>query len=324
MDGNKTLLYGSHNHVNFGDELLAHCFVELTNVPVNIILKKDTFTTENPKIKIFRNRKKALEGVKHLVLGGGGYLGSPTEKISKWDLNFFFRIVEIFRLRQSVESACVYGAGSGPLSSISRLLLKITLRRFNVVAVRDEESQLFLQGVIGYDINVVRDLASFTEVYSNFKLDRIISDRYIILHDIPRHLCDKIIVECKRKYKVILLSDSESVDSWLDSMQDFESEHVIAEKYVSMLRTLALVKHSSLVLTRKLHVGIVSTTFGVPTLSMPKHIKTYRYYKSIGNTHLIDESFDATGSVEDWISTYAVDKLFTKESYNDLIGPHLS
>jgi polysaccharide pyruvyl transferase WcaK-like protein len=56
-----------------------------------------------------------------------------------------------------------------------------------------------------------------------------------------------------------------------------------AERYRDAQQVIALIGGATVVITPKLHCGIVATALDVPTVCVPMHHKTQRFHRSIGN-----------------------------------------
>lgn len=101
----------------------------------------------------------------------------------------------------------------------------------------------------------------------------------IVLADIRRYLCHNPDI------KVIVTSDQTKKDVYertkeLASL--FEDDLALYYEYKSPWELLSVINSAQVVVTDKLHVGIVSVNLGKNVVSLPLHSKTPRFYKQIG------------------------------------------
>ena len=88
-----------------------------------------------------------------------------------------------------------------------------------------------------------------------------------------------------KEYQLYLVSDGLTHDRLYEEYAkcfNMHTPHIL--KYDNPWMLTRQIQRADLILTTKLHVGIVGTVFGCSVVSFPWHQKTVRYYKQIGET----------------------------------------
>jgi polysaccharide pyruvyl transferase WcaK-like protein len=291
-------LHSSLNHRNFGDELLA--IIAANELKSHKIYLKGNDLACNTLLKEYNNTyliKYIPKKVDYMIFGGGGYFGAPSSKITKWDVNFIRRFVPLmtYVLYHKIRNLKMVGTGFGPNSIISSTIIRCIFKYSNSMNyVRDTKSLSHGNKILKSNkFTLIRDLASYKTLYPDFLLKlKVDKGNYIIIHDVQTNqLNDNFNKELinfiiSNKLKVLIIADSDRTNSKLESVFEdwkklFFKNDITINRYIDLKTTFSLIVNSQLVITSKLHIGIVSSTFNVPTVSIPIHIKTIRYYKSI-------------------------------------------
>jgi len=292
----KVFLHGSLNNRNFGDELLVSMmsfYVTRKRPGVTVHLKASEKCFD--EIKQYTNVKniKTILGISKVdtvIFGGGGYFGSPSEKLSRWDINFSYKFFPIFLLSIFLRKRIlIFGTGFGPMPFVlNRWFLKRLVRRSSRVFVRDVESMRFVREDLKCDAKLTSDMVSNRTLFMDFikhnvPMYKYKEDKYIVLHNISYNFFENTFAEREdlSDYHFIIMYDSEKEFQNAEITNYLTSNNVSfeIEGYESIGKVINIISGAQLVLTSKLHVGIVSTTLGVSTISVPVHIKTIRYYQ---------------------------------------------
>ncbi|WP_213524311.1 polysaccharide pyruvyl transferase family protein [Nonlabens sp.] len=293
-------IHSSLKALNFGDELLALILIdkidERNSIYINSIPGKTTILFDkHPQLRNIN--KKFPKKIDLLLFGGGGYFGSPKVKFSKWDVRFiisFWKLLVLKILKNP--KSMIIGTGIGPNSFLSKRIIKILLRNnISPIRVRDEESKRYLDQYLKKptNIEVIRDLASYKHLYPEFLNSKIkkTQRKEILIHNIYLKKFTQTGIEYltelnKKGFDITIIADSEKTNKKIGTItKEWEriGFKISSIQYTNLEELLERITCSYLVITSKLHVGIVSTTFNIPTISIPEHIKTIRYHRSINN-----------------------------------------
>jgi len=298
---NLVFVHGSYYNKNFGDYLLLKRVAKelgYQNVRLPFSSKKvlDEF---DGLIKNISFRDFFL--AKACIFGGGGYLGEPSYGVTKWSINFIWRHFIPFLIMKALGvEVYIVGAGFGPISKAwLKPFVRFMLRRSKVIMLRDIESVTLARNLSNADeinIQLVTDLAQdksfLLDESTNISNTENTKKPYIALHvgtKITEHqkleiknISQKLI---KAGYSFIFFADSpghnEAINNESDVLFSIFNDNFKKVTYTESSEVIALIKNSNGLITGKLHTGIIASTFGIPTLSIPTHQKTIRYYKDI-------------------------------------------
>lgn len=314
-------LHGSYYPNNYGDVLIlaiqAKWIKEITGREVVLPYATDIYRDTIKPVAI-----KGLKGIKEsdkLVYGAGGYLGEPLTNKWKWGFRFFTKHVlpaECANIRKV--SYAVVGTGVGPITNtFTRYEVKRICKHANMVVVRDDESKIFLvhYGIPEERIKVTVDVAlSLTkedlpvESVNNIKalfaytnglkygihvgVD-INSSTYggqaqVLLEDCIRFLNENMHITPV----LIMDNDNEAQNNAIQFLKNRLIHKCIIFKHKYIWDTTALLSELDLVLTNKLHIGIVSYALGSIPIGFPYHPKTKRFYKQIEQENLCTSVLD--------------------------------
>lgn len=321
-----TFVHGSYYNKNFGDYLLLKIVQdELTSdsevvFPFSRSIVRTDFKGSTRKVKLsdFFNAKVC-------IFGGGGYLGEPPKNVTKWSINFIWRhFLPFLVLRTFGIKVKIIGAGFGPISKTwLKPLVKIMLKSADKVMLRDIESINYAKSIcFSVDYTLVTDLAQ-NEGYLNELIGKhnIKEEKnYIAFHaglaiegEEGKALYTKVEEMCHSGMHITVFSDSpahnkEVQDKKLLSLLGLDfGEKISFVEYTNPESVLKVIKNSCGVITGKLHVGIVASTFGKPVLSIPLHHKTIRYYRDINRVDSCWTSAEGINSLNNKIELFISD-----------------
>jgi polysaccharide pyruvyl transferase WcaK-like protein len=291
-------VHGSYFVNNFGDTLLVKMLCDKISGLVgrdNVFLAVAAHEEEQNSIgyPVLPISKRAK--VSHLVYSGGGYFGEPNENILgkiKWSIRNYKRHLK-WVSDFSAARIGIFGVGLGPISiGIYRNAVKQLFARSNVILVRDVESLEFVK----------KYKFSISNVYQC--VDLALSLRRSALsgrEGLAIHVGDLN----EREIRIILLSIQQMKSlSELNNIDVlFDNPGMYKEKILAKYRKAAesadfkgrlnflpysgceamidRLNSYGLVLTSKLHVGIVTIALGGRCISIPAHQKTSRLYKQL-------------------------------------------
>ncbi|MEM8872744.1 MAG: polysaccharide pyruvyl transferase family protein [Planctomycetota bacterium] len=258
------------------------------------------------------------------VLGGGGYLVASESKSAIRRLLRYSVPAHIWQLR-GVPYAVV-GVGAGPsLAGAAPRRIRRILKGATAICPRDQESADLLAS-----IGVDRDRMEVTaDIVMSLTPDQIPagiddatdeqvqreSDRKRIAMHLPlrgshpdayQRILELVGDELRGRddVEVYWLFDH-GFDGNDDTIRQFHNEHhipggkIIAERHI--WKFVELLRRFNMVITSKLHVGIVSWAMGTPTCGLSAHGKTRRFYRQIGRLDFqqnLDEDLD---KVRTWV-----------------------
>ena len=305
----KIALHGSFHLDNFGDTLLGLIFVKWIKKHTDRIACPGAHPTVLAQFGIPNDF--AYSDADAVVFAGGGYFGEPPVSFPdswRWNARWFYRhgFSAQTILRQNIPH-CVLGVGFGPLSNLlTRRTACRLLQSAKIATVRDEESfYYFQQYAPDVNIKVTAD-AAFTLYQDSLHCRRrteltdvrtIANGRDIILLHLNKTVLINerwdIFIRGLRKWlttrsnALIVGIDDQMAPTnpalrknFEDGFHDFKNRIFLGYNHAAEL--VHIIEQASLVVTTKLHVGIVALALQRPVLAFPSHTKTPRTYRQIG------------------------------------------
>lgn len=303
----KIYLFGSFMNDNFGDFLIyeeeIRCLYAQFGDDIKIITADispfyDTYTRVDRK----RNHREALKEADLIIFGGGGYFGVGVPKLVP---NIQF--MQLFGLKalsvvKSGKPFMIAGVGAGPLNyGFSRRVAKQVFEKAAIASVRDAESKQFLQEIgVERSIEVHADWilgAQFTwnKEDGSWLQENHIDKKVMLIHlvTVPEEKgkgVETVIYDirkfCKEhgEYQPIVVCDQTKQDVYARTQEvyrELEGVSPLYYPYQSPKGLLTLIRDSDLIITDKLHLGIVGVNLGKKVVSTANHPKTLRFYKQI-------------------------------------------
>ncbi|HET9275932.1 MAG TPA: polysaccharide pyruvyl transferase family protein, partial [Gemmatimonadales bacterium] len=306
-------LHGAYRGGNFGDMLLLGIYAKWIReiMPGSRVILPFMHRSLSGLIDADGRGARHLLGAAALVYGGGGYFGEPDKRQTWWSFRNVLRhlpVGVIARLRGI--PIAISGVGAGPLSvPAARRLFVLLFRWAHSATVRDRESRGYLTsyGVSPEALTVTAD-AALTLDGGDLPAEAT-REAQAILAGLPGSL--RIGVHVAHSIGCA------GIQSLIDDLAAFAAAHPEAsfvyfldegpgrgEEYHLMKKTrlleqkvgapgvvvpyrtpsqvVGLIHALDLVITTKLHVGIVGCALGRPVLAFPFHPKTRRFYEQIG------------------------------------------
>lgn len=305
----KIVLVGALRFSNFGDILFAKLFYERikeTHKDATVLLYE---TPLNRVSDFCRNeldyrlhfRMRDLRDADVLVFISGGYFANSFEDTKTkllWHIRYALPGV-IFSAKN--KSIYVLGIGGGDFSwKYSGSMIKRILDSAKYVSVRNPETAqkfelLGTTAEMHINSDTAQVVAKDRDLYcsrEDGKKKRIflhiipMKDYYALLRESVFPAVKKFIAK-HQEYKIIVGFDSvcrEKYNKYLsDAVEYFGKDHTTIYVYKSITGLMKTLGGCSMVITPKLHVGIVSSSFGKSVFSFPiNYEKTKRYYNNIG------------------------------------------
>lgn len=314
--GKKIALHGAHRVDNFGDSLFVVYFYRWLKETIDIDDEDIILPFANERVRrlVKVSNIKGLSGLLRsdkIVFIGGGYLGERPNKKLIWNIRLLTRHISIGLLAVIKKKPFTFiGVGAGPLTNpISRKLTVFICNKSEKVIVRDEESKKYLldYGVKEGKIKETADSIlllqeSDVDTYWNEKYKKELTDNqsskttYIGVHlqassnniEKLKAIISDIEKYCNglKNYRIVVFNDTykEKPNSTALNLflERFAEEKIINIDYINPDQLIALINNLDIVITTKLHCGIVANCLGKYTLSISVHNKTTRLYKQLG------------------------------------------
>jgi polysaccharide pyruvyl transferase WcaK-like protein len=311
-------IIGSYAHPNFGDQLILQImikwiFEKYPAAEIVLPFAMDQYCDQfkgNDQIK-YSGGFEELKKCDLAVFGGGGYLGefqstsSPAAldfsgRFKKWIkiLSSNYRLIKYWRisrfLRRNKIPYSVIGPGVGPFSfSIGRKMASGIFSGAQEIVIRDQESFDWVKK-LNPGLNVVQaaDIALSLIRLKSKKRKRAMNVAVHLSPTITRYLSANdiglLVDDISNSGAVVTLISDTNVSRGpvknpiLDEIRGIVRGGVITKQYGGTDSLLKDIDRAyDLIVTTKLHVGMVAYSLGVLPISLAAHIKTLRFYKQI-------------------------------------------
>jgi len=294
----KIALHGSYYARNFGDTLIIKIMADWIKeacFECEIVLPNIYDDVEAKEIGARAINDDEWETVDAVVFSGGGYFGEPNVGLIKryyWYLRNWQRHLSWYNKIKN-KNIVIFGLVYGPLKNkLFRVKVNELLENAKFVFVRDGESYEYLKRYGYLKNNIYKSVDLAISIGLNRRLS---DDQGFIRSKIALHL--PIDNKCIAKPYAELLSDLYDIDD-IEVIRDIKSSKKQVPDYVYLNREIGerkikvidypgvdkfldLISQYKVIITSKLHVGIVATNMGIPVYSIPSHHKTIRYYRQI-------------------------------------------
>ena len=304
----KVLFQGAFNN-NFGDNLFTKLFFDSAR---KVLDDEEIFFSESGKYgitdrlatEIGYQKKGRVKNADVLVYFSGGYFGERRNNVKEalgryW---VYCRIANKFRNKPIL----IISVGAGPISN--RFLQKKIVDIFNnskVAIVRDEESKRYLQEYgVKKDIIVSSDTAQIINITNvpllnkdiKSKIDGYKNKKRIFFHlsqlrdDEVLKIAEAIrIFSEENQYLICFGFDGFSLEKESrkkitnELTEKFGTQNCYYYEYEDSMAFCSFLNEMDIVVTPKLHVGIVSCSLEKSVIAFPHHQKISRYYSQIGH-----------------------------------------
>lgn len=302
----KILLHGATDFgsSNFGDFIYG----EIYHSFIKEILPDSNVSYYNPSEyfkKYTRNYDFNNNDAKNadlLVYIPGGYFGEGHNAQLKHNLMQFYRFMPVglkslFKKRGIIVS----GIGAGPNKDfLLTSSIRAVCKKASLVTVRDFESKLALEKlgvqnvvegadpILSYDYsNIIENTDQVNQLINEARGKKIVFVHYNHSEEALEKFAKtiKILSEKNQNLHFIVGSDQILSDEneKFDRFKEISALSVSHFVYDSPFELLALLNRVDIVLTCKLHVGVIATIFKKSVICVAEHpTKSKRYYKRIG------------------------------------------
>lgn len=316
----KIILCGATHGSNFGDSLFAYMFKRISEYKVGDIEVLFTKASDYSKkeLGIRSGKYRELFTADGMVYISGGYFGQSHKETIKGSI---FRFLTYFKyglimiiMRKPV---AILGVGAGPLER--GFLKKVGVYIFNkakIVSVRDEQSKKYMELYgVRREIIVTSDSAQAIEnevfnykrcIPDILKDNKIDGRKKVLVHVTSAQgnqlYRDNIVMAIQetlsksQEYGFIVTSDSIIDRVHLQRICEMlPKDRTVLYEFNNPIDFLSVISNCDVIVTPKLHVGILGSTYGKAVISFPIHPeKTVRYYEQIGYPNHCKPLYDTT------------------------------
>jgi polysaccharide pyruvyl transferase WcaK-like protein len=305
---NRIIIQGAGFADNFGDVLFYDIFLKESikqNIQVDLIsisekVKRHIPYNEEEKVSLIKRIKNA-EGI---VFIGGGYLGEPPHPSPRmrfmWGLRTIKNILFIAPLGMIFrKKIIVIGPGAGPITNIlMRSIVKRMANYSEKTIVRDNESYNFLKKIGVNEKKLVETVDTALLIKNYYDIEEATSEdsKSIIIHlsespedsdkskIILRDVENFLSKNPHYKLKAITDHNGGGQNKAIEYLKKKYKDKVETHIYETPEKLINVINSSSVVITNKLHVAIVSTSLGKSVISVPNHTKVIRYFNQINES----------------------------------------
>jgi len=291
-------VHGSYYGRNFGDTLILKIVADwVKDADPEMVVELPYVASDAEEIEILGVAKgfSGFSSLSGVIFGPGGYFGEPPKPFFqklKWSAKCYKRHLSwLKRIHKYNIPYLIVGVGVGPISNV--LLRRQVVKLFEgarLISVRDDVSKTFLVrwGVDPDRISVVPDVATTLRAAS---MGSQKSAKKIALHlpDVDQFVDSvndvyEFVNDIADKYEIYIIEDGEGQlgnrNSGLLRALSERDYHLVY--YEGPDKLLQKIEEMDVVLTTKLHVGIVGYALNKPVISIPMHTKTKRFYLQVG------------------------------------------
>lgn len=315
---NKVLVVGATYSDNFGDMLFARIIADYLSdkCEFRYYLLSDYAQKFIGKTKISNFPICEADA---LVYMPGGFFGDRHDTSLYTTYLWFKRYFPIgLKFAFLKKPILVLGVGAGPCKyTVMKRIIKYICKRANKVIVREDDSAEFLK-TLEVNSTVTSDLAQTITDYELPAVTLNCTKRKKLLVHINQNkgVADKVLPAVQQfyekhseDYNIIVASDQVCPDDYeiYEKIKIYAKEDAFFYKYGDPLELCSVIKQSDVVVTYKLHVGIVACSYGKSVIAIPEHYKKVeRYYKHIGYAERVLPLYKANSqSIFNMLEDYA-------------------
>jgi len=294
------VVHGSYFAGNFGDTLLVSILCDAIAERIgfeNVYLAVEGNQEEQESIGYPVLDKSRRKDVTHVVYAGGGYFGEPPVDLVhrwRWGLRNYFRHLAWLSSYNNASVGC-FGLGIGPISfyPMRHAVKKLSIKS-EFFLLRDQESADYSR-IYGFDMarsSVVVDMA--LTLHSSLQVENCVRSGVCLHIDGLSEREISIVLNVLKIRLPGLKSVCVVFDSKAASNEQKKAKYIRANEcqpeqlsiefldYTDFRLLQSKLSVSELVITNKLHVGIVAVSLGASVISIPTHSKTIRFYRQLG------------------------------------------
>lgn len=299
----KVAIWGSYNHGNFGDDVMAVLFSEVLAAKgaQPIAFRLDSAISSRYRIRTVNSLDELFRGAAFAIIGGGMMLGeaSAIRRVLRPYARSFER--DFFELRSACRRSgltvfpiSIGGDGEDDLSRLSRERLAFFKSSHCGPATVRLPSDVKLLEVLGKQATYYPDV--LLSIANRWQLRREDGrdDRFHLGVNLNRRTGARLmraLLELTLRHKRLVLHFIRS--HLVDAAASYEimptafGESVQLHRYRDPKETAAFLGSLDAIVSSKLHLGVVALSYGVPFLSFSGKGKTRAFMRSIGAEHAV-------------------------------------
>lgn len=331
-------IWGSYNYGNFGDDLMAICIAEyLKQFSIQpIVYRLDKELAKAHYICSENDISKFVEDSDFIIIGGGGMLVnngffkrilSPVSR--NFELDFFFLLKEIKKYKKFAYAISI-GGDMQKIVNFSKfrkdLFLSANFKGGTVRLISDIEKHksfkkdfLYFPDILFYKGNY-KKLVNYNLSFPNYDFNRY---KYIGLNLFAKEINSIDLVQdllkCKREFPnvkfVFLISHLKGYDLSYEFFLKNYPDNCSIYRYDNISDFLSFLSNLSLIISSKLHIGLVSLMLNVPFLSFKGKEKTRNQLNQIkkSNDVFVDnlDLFEITIKFSE--NSFTIENLYSKD-----------
>jgi polysaccharide pyruvyl transferase WcaK-like protein len=291
---------------NFGDVLLAKIIkCQLVGLGHEIIMPN---ASEQVKSEVGLGLESfSLSNSDLLIFCGGGYFSEPPGNSLKWVVSRYkalFKYATYCQLKGIPYD--IIGVGAGPVNSrLARFIISHVCSKADSILLRDKISVDTIKGINpNLEIKEVSDLV--LSINDTYKLDPPCNARKKIGVHLTLNADAQIgpiltfIHKNETKVDFYLIEDNpgeyKRIVNKYPIIETLFDNKVLSytgvDEFIYSLNTL------DILITSKLHVGIIGAALNKVVCSMPYHAKVKRLYEELGRSELVLDDFDSNSKIE--------------------------
>lgn len=294
----KVAIWGSYNHGNFGDDVMAIQFAEAIKryggSPV--VYRLNPALAATYEIETARTLDQLFEGASFGIIGGGMMLGEGSllrflarPHARSFEQDFICLLAASRNHRCPIYPLSIGGDGSGQLRSMSRWR-----RQFfssgccQMATVRLEEDVDLLEKLGKRALHFPDVLLGASYIWPMYtpiqRAPGIINVGINLIARTGKRLFDKLIVQAKASSGIVfhfINSHLPTSGSAYELLPDSLHENIRIHRYEDPKATTHFIAGLDLLISSKLHLGVTALSFDVPFLSFSGKGKTLSFLHSI-------------------------------------------
>lgn len=292
----KIAVHGSYFMRNFGDTLLIKTACDWIKEMGydDIILPTVSSDKEAEEIGAKRVSQDEWGEIDLLLYAGGGYFGEPNSDFigrNRWAYLNYKRHVKLYQALNP-KNTIVFGLGFGPISNpyLRKKVINI-FKSSRLVYLRDEESMeyakkyKYTRGNLNRGVDLALSVGLEKKIYQPSKnnviglhipiVDKKLVNKYYLLFQNVINI-GSVEIFCDAPKQTDLINHEDSFNYRL-----LKRHNIKINPYQGPEELINNLRRCRLIVTSKLHVGILAASMGIPVYSVPIHTKVERFYKQI-------------------------------------------
>lgn len=307
----KLLLSGASAGTNFGDFLFAKMFQEFVGNIIgheNVYWYNKGYHSFSPFFSrhLNYNREFDLSEIDGLVYISGGYFCGDDHTFKDYLIRFLNYFSIGIRCIVKRIPYCIIGVEAAKSKNVLiDRVQRIIIKHAKVAVVRNQQSLNYIETILGKNSG-----RAFCTADSVFSMKTDFFDDYDIPQEIESRECPKLLLHCRPNlsqsrmhfekivpivnmfldrhpdYKVVLSPDqyNEGFNKVADKTKELlHTDNVIVYQYDEPIALCKVINNCDVIITDKLHVGIVGAHLSKSVISFSGHTeKISRLYKQLG------------------------------------------